>query len=76
MPARKAAKKSTKKAGRIVPGKIPGKGPHPLYGRPIDDAIRSGDVAELKRVAAQGRKYLSEVRTALAALERKIGKAG
>jgi hypothetical protein len=64
--------KATKK--RAVP-KLPGKGPHPLYGRPIDAAIRRGDIAEMRRVSTQARKYLRDVQTALEALDRKLGKA-
>lgn len=75
--AKKGAKKAAgKKAGSLRPDKIPGKGPHPLYGRPIDEAIRRGNVAEMRRVAAQARKYLKEVQAGLAALERKIGRNG
>lgn len=52
---------------------IPGTGPHPLYGMPIDRAIASGNLAEMRRHAAAGKKYLSELKRALAGLERKIG---
>lgn len=63
MPARKPAKKtsSTKKAPIRA-----------LYGPPIRDAIKRGNVAEMKKLAVQARKHLSEVKAALAALERKI----
>jgi hypothetical protein len=72
MATSKAAKKTAKKAAR----KVPGKGPHPLYGRPIDQVIKRGDLAEMRRVGAQARKYLKDVQTALKALDQKIGKAG
>lgn len=79
-PTRKAAKKSTTKKGggkkaakkRAITIPIPGTGPHPLYGMPIDRAIASGNVAVMRRHAAAGKKYLNEVKRALAALERKL----
>ena len=76
MPTRTGTKSTKKAAGKKAAKTLPGKGPHPLYGRPIDDVIRRGDVAEMRRVAAQARKYLKEVQTALTALDRKIRKAG
>ena len=71
MPTRKGAKKSTKKARALPP-----KRPQPLYGRPIDRVLKSGDPAEMRRVATQARTYLKNVKAALTALERKIGRAG
>lgn len=66
MPTRKTAKKpskaTTKRRGTIVL----------LYGPPIYDAIRRGNTAEMKKLAAQARKHISEVQTALAALDKKI----
>ena len=56
--------------------RIPGKGPHPLYGMPIDRAIASGDLATMRRVATQARSYLKELQTAMKALDARIGKAG
>jgi hypothetical protein len=44
----------------------------PLYGIPIYDAIKRGNAAEMKKLAAQARKHITEVQTALAALEKKI----
>ena len=67
-----ATKTTKKKAAK----KVPGKGPHPLYGRPIDLAIKSGDIAQMRRLGTQARKYLKDVQTALKALDRSIGKAG
>lgn len=61
------ARKSTKKAAPAKPPVI-----RPLYGPPIYDAIKRGDAAEMKKLAAQARKHISEVKTALAALEKKI----
>jgi hypothetical protein len=48
--------------------------PRPLYGRPVDAAISKGDVGEMRRVAAEARKYVSSLQTALKALDRKLGK--
>ena len=76
MPTRTGTKKSTKKAAGKKAATRPGTGPHVLYGRPIDDVIKRGDAAEMRRTATQARKYLKEVQAALKALERKIGKAG
>jgi len=74
MPVRKATKKSgsKKKAYKakapIRPGSmIP-------YGPPIRDAIRRGNRAEMKKVAAAARKFIKEVEAALAALDKRIGK--
>jgi hypothetical protein len=72
MATRKAAKKSTKKTARkLIPKRV-----QPLYGRPIDKVIQTGDLAEMKKVATQARTYLKNVKSALAALDRKIGRAG
>ena len=43
-----------------------------LYGIPIYDAIKRGNVAEMKKLATQARKHVKDVSTALAALEKKI----
>lgn len=69
MPTRTGTKSTKKKAAKKLPRRV-----QPLYGRPIDKAINSGDLGEMRRVATQARKYLGEVQTALKALERKIGK--
>lgn len=44
----------------------------PLYAVPIYNCIKRGDPAEMKKVAAQARKHLSDVTSALAALEKKL----
>lgn len=75
-PARKAAKatkaKATKakaldlraiKAGRMV-----------LYGPPIRDAIRRGNLAEMRQVAVLARAHVKEVEAALSALEKELSK--
>ncbi|MDX6612874.1 MAG: hypothetical protein QOD75_2060 [Blastocatellia bacterium] len=64
MPARKSTRKTAtpKKTSPI----------RALYGPPIRDAIKRGNAAEMKKVAAEARKQLSEVKAALVALEKKI----
>jgi hypothetical protein len=69
MPTRTGAKKATKKARALPP-----KRPQPLYGRPIDMVLKRGDPAEMRRAATQARTYLKNVKVALTALERRIGK--
>lgn len=67
MPARKAVKKAAKKPTKLSKPIIA------LYGIPIYAAIKRGDAAEMKKLAAQARKHVSEVSAALAALEKRIG---
>jgi hypothetical protein len=70
-PARKAAKATKRKAldlravkaGRMV-----------LYGPPIRDAIKRGDVAEMKKLAVLARAHVKEIEAALSALENELGK--
>ena len=70
-PARKAAKATKRKAldlnavkaGRMV-----------LYGPPIRDAIKRGDVAEMKKLAVLARAHVKEVEAALSALENELSK--
>jgi hypothetical protein len=64
MPTRKAPAKSAKRKSPIVA----------LYAVPIHACIRRGNMAEMRKMAAQARKHISEVTAALAALEKKIGK--
>jgi len=66
MPARKpAAKKiSVKKPSKKPRGPIVA-----LYAVPIYGAIKRGDPAEMRKLAAQARKHVSDVKTALASLE-------
>ncbi len=70
MPTRKTSKVSTVKTSK-KPSAIE-KPIRPLYGIPIYDTIKRGDAAEMKKMAAQARKHVKEVQTALAALEKKI----
>lgn len=60
MPVRKPVKKAVKAPIRT------------LYGPPIYDAIKRGDPAEMKKLAAYARKHISDVTSALAALEKKL----
>lgn len=69
MATRKTAIKAT-----TVKSKVPAleKPIRPLYGIPIYDAIKRGNVAEMKKLAVEARKHVKDVSTALAALEKKI----
>ena len=68
MPARKTAKKTTKKAGKARTAQ-PESGPVPPYGEAIRGAIARGDAQEMKNVAASARKWMSDVQSALKQLE-------
>ncbi len=76
MPARKAAgkkastKKSSKAAARTETG------PVPPYGEAIRGAVARGDVQEMKNTAANARKWVSDVQSALKQLDSAIKKAG
>ena len=73
MPARKTTKKSTKRASK---GKaMPDTGPVPPYGEAIRGAIARGDTQEMKDVAANARKWMSDVQAALKQLEGATKKA-
>jgi hypothetical protein len=67
MPARKTTKRSAKKATYKPGGPIVA-----LYAVPIYGAIKRGDLAEMKKLAAQARKHISDVTTALAALDKQL----
>jgi uncharacterized protein DUF1843 len=67
MPVRKVATK-IKRAKKAYGGYTPIR---PLYAAPIYEAIKRGDAAEMKKLAAQARKHISEVTAALTALEKK-----
>ena len=66
---------TTRKIPIEIAKKIPGKGPHPLYGRPIEDVIARGSLAEMKKMAVTARKHIAEVQTALTKLDAKIKQA-
>jgi hypothetical protein len=59
-----------------VAAKLPGGKAHPLYGRPILDVIKTGNVAQMKKMATTARSHVKEVSAALAKLEAQIKKAG
>ena len=66
------ATKASKKAPGRVSARIPGSAAHPLYGRPILEAVKRGDLAEMKRVRTQALAHLKEVNAALAKLDAKL----
>ena len=72
MPARKPSAKKVSAKASVKPSKLY-KPIIPLYAVPIHAAVKSGDAAEMKKVAAHARKHISEVTSALAALEKKMG---
>jgi hypothetical protein len=76
MPARKAAKKkaSTKKSSKAAARTETG--PVPPYGEAIRGAVARGDVQEMKNTAANARKWVSDVQSALKQLDSAIKKAG
>jgi hypothetical protein len=81
-----ATRKSASKGRKSAPAKSAARGPLPPYGVAIRtgalppygvairDAIARGDAAEQKRVAAAARKHLSDVKAALAKLDKALGK--
>lgn len=69
----KAASKSTKKgsAKKAKPPII-----RPLYAVPIKECAASGNLREMKSMAAQARKHIADVQAALTKLEQSIAKVG
>ena len=63
----KATKTKRARAGSLAQG-----GPLPPYGVAIRNAIASGDVREMRKVAAATRKWMREVQTSLAAMEKSV----
>ena len=75
MPARKpSAKKKVSAKASTKPAAL-NKPIVALYAVPIYGAIKTGNAAEMKKLAAQARKHISDVTAALAALEKKMGSA-
>lgn len=72
MPSRKPSAKKVSAKASVKPAVL-NKPIIALYGVPIYGAIKRGNAAEMKKLAAQARKHISEVTTALAALEKKMG---
>ena len=61
---KKAAKSSKKGSGPIVP----------LYAAPIKHCAATGNLREMKSMAAKAKKHVSDVQAALAKLEQSIAK--
>jgi hypothetical protein len=72
MSTRKKSQPATKRTSKAAATS----GPVPPYGDPIRKAIARGDTQEMRKVAASGRRYLSEVQSALDALNQAIKKLG
>lgn len=63
--AKKTSKKTTKKARAGVGG-----GPVPPYAEVIRGAIAGGDMQEMRNASASARKWIADVQSALAELDR------
>ena len=74
MPARKAGKKSSTKKTSKAKARVD-TGPVPPYGEAIRGAVARGDVQEMKNVAANARKWVSDVQSALKELDSAIKKS-
>jgi hypothetical protein len=61
-----------KRAPASVLKKIPGSSVHPLYGRPIEQIIKTGSLAQMKVMAKTARAHVNAVSAALAKLDAKI----
>ena len=69
MPARKTAKKSTKKTSKAKAAAQPPTGPVPPYGEAIRGALARGDATEMRKVAASARKWITDAQSALTQLD-------
>lgn len=65
---------ASKKAAKAKPSKAKARSPLPPYGVAIKEAMARGSALEMRKVAAAARKHLSDVKGALAKLEKAIGK--
>ena len=74
MPARKTTKKSTTKKSTAKKSLKAPTGAVPPYGDPIRGAIARGDAQEMKDVAANARKWVSDVQSALKDLDSALKK--
>jgi hypothetical protein len=79
MPTRKATTKSARKTsakatskGKAVDLQAIKAGRMEMYGPPIRDAIRRGDLNEMKELATLARTHIKEVEAALAQLEKAL----
>lgn len=66
--AKKSSKKTTKARGRVETGQVP------PYGEVIRGAIARGDMQGMRNAAASARKWITDVQSALAELERAMKK--
>jgi hypothetical protein len=73
MPARKSAPRKASQSKATSSAKL-NAGSIPPYGVPIREAIARGNAAEMKKVATSARKYLKDVQTAVAQLDRAMSK--
>lgn len=78
-----ATKKATKKAGAKTTtkratsvatklSKHPLSKFHPLYGRPILDAIKAGNLAQMRAIRAEAVRHVREVNAALEKLDARL----
>ncbi len=65
-----------KKAPGKVASKIPGNPAHPLYGRPILEILKGGNLSQMKKMATTARSHIKAVEAALAKLDAGIKKGG
>lgn len=65
---------SKKSAAKGKSSKAAASGSLPPYGVPINEAIASGNVREMKAMVAQTRKYIAELERALKVLDGEIAK--
>jgi hypothetical protein len=61
-----------KKVPSKVGVKIPGSGVHPLYGRPIEQIIKTGSLAQMRAMSRTARAHVKQVEAALAKLDARI----
>jgi hypothetical protein len=75
--AKKAGAKTTTKRATSVATKL-SKHPlskfHPLYGQPILEAVKSGNVAQMRSIRAEAVRHVREVNAALAKLDARLKK--
>lgn len=65
-------KKATTK--RVIPSKHPKSPSHTLYGKPILEAVKSGNLAQMKQIRTVAQRHVKEIQSALQKLETKINK--
>jgi Domain of unknown function (DUF1843) len=74
--ATKKAAATTKRATSVKAAlsKHPKSPFHPLYGRPILDAVKSGNVTQMRQIRSVAQKHVKEVNAALAKLDARLKK--